>query len=533
MSASLTFNTVDTSVAVSELEDLRKRGEFQALFDRCFKEDLNVAQFVRGLQCLYHSWFSPTSHMALWRKLDPLLKLFKQPSHSFLFNASFFPGNGISESACSSDDGQTFAYLTYSAVGIHEIGKRKALSKEEYQRALSKGPDEDLPSVINIIRFQPYEARSISIDLEEGLKWEARPSLVGVDANYVYVVSARTNNTKELYVLPIDGTGKGRLCMQFTCPAACYRVNLMGSRLWFIDQETKDLVEASLDGTRISSSLLQLPDGLDFDQLHELVISKDGRYALITVNNRTEESRYVFGLAQRSLPGNALESPLVSIQWFRRKDLRDATFFTSCTYGPAFDVIGDLTEEGAFYCLDISGQLYSIDLRAMHESTQQLEALNDLEILRSFQRTNTENKSPFAVMARARTRPLVATYCMKTDSIQVWDSARRSRLLELACPYHIDEMFFIQEDRILVTISRSMGKTCGTVAVTFLDYALLLGKSPVLFSAADYVRLTPLLSLAPDDIELRILDCLIRYFATQALTETTSPSSAPKESIWV
>ena len=108
-------------------------------------------------------------------------------------------------------------------------------------------------------------------------------------------------------------------------------------------------------------------------------------------------------------------------------------------------------------------------------------------------------------MARARARPLVATYCMKEKAtglksgiphaavaywnLTVW-SSHRSRCT--SCREGLD---------LLLTISRSIGKTCGTVADAFLDYALLLGKPPSSpFFLLIRFRLKPLLSIDPNDI---------------------------------
>jgi len=52
---------------------------------------------------------------------------------------------------------------------------------------------------------------------------------------------------------------------------------------------------------------------------------------------------------------------------------------------------------------------------------------------------------------------------------------------------------------MIVTVSRYADKMWGNVAVTYLNYALLLGKPPIQLCAEDYVRIKPLMEIAPTD----------------------------------
>lgn len=513
MSPQLTYNFGDTTVCRTELEALWNAKDAQGLFGRCLREDINASMTIQVMKNLSHSWFSPKEHGALWNNQSEPLKLYKRPCKSLLFNQNVLPGNGLAQTATSSLDGKTFAYLTNAAVGLEELETRRPSTKAEYEAALQHGPDKNLPMRINIIGISPYRVRSIAIDPKDEFPWRGMPRLLGIDDDFVYVMADETNGLHSFIKVPCDGSSRAEAPLMFNCPGRCYHFDQEASLLWYIDSDTKALVESSLDGHIINQSALHLPNDLEITQLNELVIADDGKAMLLSVDQHFAYSRFVFALGYRNKASSEDGSEGWPLKWFRVKDLSGPSCFTNCLAGPAFDNAGQAGSGDAFYCLDQTGLLNILDLGQVRDRTIPLADLDASSLLVSCGHVETKGNSWLSGFALATSLPLAASYSMETKSIQVWDLARKARLFELVCPYNIDAMYFLNDDRLLVTVERSMGINHGTVALSFLDYALLMGKPPVLYTAKDYVRLKPLLAVAPDDPELKVLEQLIRYFA--------------------
>jgi hypothetical protein len=273
------------------------------------------------------------------------------------------------------------------------------------------------------------------------------------------------------------------------------------------------MVESGLNGRILNQSSLHMPDDLEITQLSELVITNDAKVMLLSVDQHNSYSRYVFALGSRRNASLDDESDGWSVRWFRVKDLSGPSCFTNCLVGPVYDGAGHAGSSDAFYCLDQTGLLNIFDLGQVRDRAIPLADLDGSSMLVPCGHVGTKGNSWLSGFALARSLPLAASFSMETKSIQVWDLARKARLFELVCPYNIDAIYFLNNDRLLVTVERSMGINHGTVALSFLDYALLMGKPPVLYTAKDYVRLKPLLAVAPDDPELKALEQLICYFA--------------------
>lgn len=513
MSPMLTFNSGDTTACRTELEALRKDKDAQGLFARCLREDINAPMTIQVMKSLSHSWFFPKDHGTLWNNLSEPLKLYKRPCRSLLFNPSLVPGNGLAKSATTSLDGKTFAYLTNAAVGLEELETRRPSTMAEYEAALRHGPDKDLPMRINIIRISPYLIRSIAIDPQDDFPWGGLPRLLGIDNDFVYAMADETNGRHAFIKTPCDGSPRTEAPLVFNCPGRCYHFDQTASRLWYIDHDTKTLVESGLDGRILNRSSLHMPVDLEITQLSELVITDDAKAMLLSVDQHYSYSRFVFAVGSRRSTSSDGESDGWSVRWFRVKDLSGPSCFTNCLAGPAYDNAGHAVSGEAFYCLDQTGLLNILDLGQVGDETIPLSDLDASSLLVPCGYAGTTGNSWLSGFALARSLPLAASYSMDTKSIQVWDLARKARLFELACPYNIDAIYFLNDDRLLVTVERSMGINHGSLALSFLDYALLMGKPPVLYSAKDYVRLKPLLAVVPDDPELKVLEQLIRYFA--------------------
>ncbi len=381
---------------------------------------------------------------------------------------------------------------------------------------MERGADKVTPMRINIIGTSPYQVRSISIDPSDGFPWRGMPRLLGIDDRFVYVMADEVNDRHTFIRVPVDGSPRIEEPHEFRSPGQCYFFDPLHPRMWYIDSDARALVEAELDGWSIHQIPLQLPEDLEVSQLHELVMADEGKIMFLSVDHRQAFSRFVFALGSKMEDSSEPELERWSMRWFRVKDLEGPTCISNCLSGLAYDTSGHARGTDAFYCLDRTGLLFTLDLEQVRNESGQLDDLDASVLLKPCGQVDTKGDNWLSGFELARTLPLAASYSMTTNSIQVWDLARKCRLYELECPHHIDAVFFLHEDRLLVTVERSMGIKHGTVAVTFLDYALLMGKPPVLFTAKDYVRLKPLLAVAPNDAELKILECLIRYFADTA-----------------
>lgn len=529
MSPMLTFNVGDTTACRTELETLRKAKDAQGLFDRCLREDINASMSIQVMKSLLHNWFSPKNHGSFWSDLAEPLKLYKRPCKSLLFNSSLLPGNGIATSATTSLDGKTFAYLTNAAVSLEELETRRPATKLEYEAALARGPDKDQPKRINIISISPYRIRSIAIDPKDGFPWGTIPRLLGLDDDFVYVIANEANGRCTFIKVPCDGSPRAESSLIFNCPGRCYHFDQTASRLWYIDRDTKALVQSGLDGRIIRQSTLHLPDDLEIAQLNELTIARDGKSLILSIDQHFSCSRYVFAFGSRNKDSSEDETEDWSVRWFRTKELLGTSSLKNCLVGPAYDNSGTTKSGDAFYCLDQTDALNFIDLGHVQDKATPLADLDASSLLVPCGQLEKKGKSSMSCFALAVTLPLAASYSMESNCIQVWDIARKTRLFELACPYHIDDMFFLNDDRLLVTVVRSLGNKQGTIALSFFDYALLIGKPPVLYTAKDYVRLKPLLAIAPDEPELKVLEQLIRYFTVKK-SPTSSTTKEGRES---
>lgn len=523
MSVKLTFSGKDTSLAISELERLWAKGDPNAVYDRCFAEDVTFKVFVEVMSALNKTSFSPTNHYELWQALGKLLV--DKPTTStgnFLFNQRVLPGNGEATSLCASDDGMVLAYLTFAAAKLQDEGQIKGLSRTELATALERKEAIEEPRLINIIKLRPYEVRSVDVPQDSDGKSGNSFRLLGIDTDTIYAIEEKTNDQKHLYRIPLDGTPKRDCCLSFRCPDMCYHLDLRQGRFCYFDLDSVSLVETSLFGERRSSVPLPMVEGPGVESLHQLVVAPNGKDLVLTVNNRIEEQRYVFAVVRRELGAESDGTLSVQIRWFLKKDLRNAQFLTCCAYGPSFNPRGTHSEQGAFYFLDASGQVFQIESRDLEEAKGELEELDGMDVLKPFQAISTGEKSLFAQMAIARQFPIVATTSQKPSTVRIWDSARKVRLLELESPRPIDAILFAHNDQMIVTVSRYADKMWGNVAVTYLNYALLLGKPPIQLCAEDYVRIKPLMEIAPTDTDLKLLECMIKYFSTMKKADTAS-----------
>lgn len=511
MSSPLTFNFGDTSNAAHDLEVLSQHEDAQGLFDRCCKPDVNVSMFIEGIKTLSSVSFTPNMDKQTWNRLKELVKDIKRPDSPMLFNQSFLPGNGKSESFCTSSDGDRIAYLTQAVSGLHEVGKRCALTRNSYLDAKAKGPDLKIPSMLNLIGFKSRETRSIPLALDDESDALGVMRLLALDDSYVYAIQQRNSGNNTLTSISVEENAPRIELTKLSYPGECFHLLPRAKRFCYIDVETSTLKLSKIDGHLIASIPLQLPGGLEIGSLSELWLTADGATGIITVDNEKQGSRYLFALVRFPSVEGAEQATEAQIRWFLRREFLNIDYFRTCRPGPRFEKDGQRLHGEQFYCLASSGQLFCLD-PAKVDGTD-LSTFDSRLLLESFEPIELGKKHSFAVLSIANDLPLAASQSTESGRVQIWDTARKSRLLELDCPFSLDALHFAYGDRLIVTVKHSSREIAGKVSVTFLDFLLLIGKAPVLFTARDYIHVKPLLAVAPEDPVLKVLESLIKHFA--------------------
>jgi hypothetical protein len=513
MESKLEFLGKSSSSVIEELNELWAKREFDSVFDRCFADDVNSNIFLSVMRKLARQNYMPKTHIELWRAIDPLVsQLPEKPSKVFLFNQTIIPGNALALSSCTSDDGNRFAYLTTAVTKLQEKPNHKGFSKEELKSALQRQNPIGLSHLINVVQFSPYKAWSIDMVTEGGESLSYSSRLLGIDEEAIYVVDENGNGLTRLFRLAIDGTGKAENILSARVPGKCYHLNLRDNAFCYIDTDAISIVRASLVGKGKNEVAITLPDNLNVDNLHELVASPDGNTIIITVNNRTEEHRQVFGVVKLEIGTGNENATLSESRWFLRKELPHVRFLVNAATRTSINFDGSRREQIAFYFIDVSGNIFTIDDAVLELPEGGISKLDGMDFLKPFENIYTED-NPYTQISLARRVPIVASYEQKSLVVRLWDAARRTRLVDISTPKKIETMSFMQDDRLLLSVFRNTNKMEGQIAVTFIDYILLSGKPPVEFDAHDLVRLKPLLAFAPDEAELKVMEQVIKYFA--------------------
>jgi hypothetical protein len=505
----LTYFDEDTTESIRQIKDLWDRGALDEVVEKSVNENLNFftfAQIIRDVR--EYGRASQKAQNISWAMHE--IKSTK-PSAKFLFNDKVLPGNTNSVvSICASEDGQIIAYAVVAAVHLGESIQGR-MTEENINRTVGPVPAQmPIPKMINIVSPEA-KPRSIEVGIK-GLDIEGMPlRIIGVTNEKIYLLFD-VRNAKELCSIPISGGNIGEHLATMVLQNECFFMDLSRNRLFFIDSNKETLEEISSDGLPVRSDKILLPEGIGIDRLKSIAVSGDGKYAVIILENHKESGSIVFGLAERKATGNDESHGPLSVKWFKKKDLPIASNLSIVKSGPCFDELGKIADDGTFYLADDQGDLFIIDIVSVKNKTCPLDELDGMIIVKPFDSVTAPTKSPFTRMVTAKTLPLVLTSCMKTNSISIWDSARGSKLLDIVCPYHIDELLLAYDDRILMTISRSQNSMVGKLAVTFLDYIFLCGKPPRLLGAEDYPAIERLKAFAPDDDHVTALEGLMEYF---------------------
>lgn len=514
MEAKLAFQGKSSSAAITELEKLWSERNYDAVYNRCFADDVNFTIFAGVMRALSIGNYMPKKHVVLWQAIEQIAaKLPAEPSKAFLFNESVLPGNGLALSYCADETGNRLAYSTVAATKLQDEIKRKGFTKEELAAALQCPNPIEVPHLINIVQFEPYKAWSIDLPSESGKPLRYTLKLLGISGDELYAIDEASNSRKRLFRLALDGTGFAEILPMTRMPGQCYRLDVQGRKFHYIDLDSGMIVSCSLDQEERVEVPLSLPEGLDLGDLHELLASPEGKTFIVTVNNRTEEHRQVFGLMRRDALANGESAPAIQTRWFVRKELPRASFFTNASSEYGFNPDGSRRNRIAFYLLDSTGNLFTIDEAAVTPAEGRLADLDGRDVLEAFTSISTDS-NPFAQLAVARRVPFLASYEPKARVVRLWDTARHSRLLDFATPTKIEAMSFAHDDRLLVTVSRNTNSMEGRISITFLDYILLSGRPVMEYDADDLMRLKALLAFAPDDVELKLMEQVIKYFAT-------------------
>ena len=513
MEPKLEFLGKSSSAAVEELTELWSKRELDSVFARCFADDVNSNIFLSVMRKLSRRNYIPKTHMELWRAIDPLVsQMPDKPSKVFLFNQTIIPGNALALSSCTSDDGNRFAYLTMAATKLQEKANRKGFSREELKEVLQRQNPIEVSYLINIVQFAPYKAWSIDLPNEEGESLGYTSRLLGIDGDVIYFIDEKVNGLKRLFRLAQDGTGNAEILLSAKIPGKCYQLNLQDNVFCYVDLDANSIVRASLVGKGKSEVALTLPDNLDAEKLHKLVASLEGNTIIITVNNRTEEHRQVFGVIKLKIGTGSENATLSESRWFLRKELPRARFLVDAATMASINSDGTRREQTAFYFIDVSGNISTIDDAVLELPEGGISKLDGMDFFKPFEPIYTED-NPYTQISLARRVPLIASYEQKSCVVRLWDAARRTRLVDISTPKKVETMSFMQDDRLLLTVFRNTNKMEGQIAVTFIDYILLSGKPPVEFDAHDLVRLKPLLAFAPDEVELKVMEQVVKYFA--------------------
>jgi len=339
--------------------------------------------------------------------------------------------------------------------------------------------------------------------------------LLALDDSYVYAVKERNSGTNTLMSIPLEENAPKIEPTQLKYPGECFHLLPRANRFCYIDVETSALKLSELDGHLIASIPLDLPEDLNINALSELHLTEDGATAIITVADDSS-SRYLFALVRFHPIKGAKQTTDTQIRWFLRREFLNIAYFRTCRTGPRFEKDGQRLHGEQFYCLASSGQLFCLDPAKIDGAD--ISTFDNNLLLESFAPVELGKKHSFAMLSIANNLPLAASQSPESGRIQVWDTARKSRLFELDCPFSLDALHFAYGDRLMVTVKHSSRNTEGKVTASFLDYPLLMGKSPVLFTARDYVHLKPLLAVAPEDPELKVLESLLKHFAARELS---------------
>jgi hypothetical protein len=513
METKLEFLGKSSSTAIEELNELWAKREFDSVFDRCFADDINLSIFLSVMRALSIRNFMPKTHRELWQAIDPLVsQMSDQPSKAFLFNQTIIPGNALALSCCTSDDGNLFAYLTKAATKLQEKANRKGFSREELKEVLLRQNPIGISDLINVVQFAPYKAWSIDLPTEGGESLGYASRLLGIEGEAIYAIDEKTNGAMRLFRLALDGTGKAETLMSAKIPGKCYQLNLRESAFCYIDLDASSIVRVSLVGKGKSEVALTLPDNLDIEKLHELVSSPEGNTIIITVNNRNEEHRQVFGVIRLKTGIGNESATLSESRWFLQKDLPRVKFLVNAATRASINSDGTRREQTAFYFNDVSGNIFTIDDAELELPEGGISKLDGMDFLKPFEPIYTED-NPYAQISLARKVPLIASYEQKSRVVRLWDAARRTRLVDISTPKKVETMSFLQDDRLFLTVFRNTNNMEGQIAVTFIDYILLSGKPPIEFDSHDIVRLKPLQAFAPDEVELKVMEHVIKYFA--------------------
>jgi hypothetical protein len=526
MEPKLEFMGKSSSAAIVELDELWTRREYDAAFDRCFADDVNSTLFMSVMQKLSLRNYMPKKHIELWLAIDRLVsQMPDRPSKAFLFNQTIIPGNALAESCCTSYDGNLFAYLTVAATKLQEKPNRKGFSKEELKKALQRQDPIGISHLINMVQFAPYKAWSINMLTEAGESLGYSSRLLGIDGEAVYVIDEKVNGLMRLFRLALDGSCNAEILLSARIPGKCYQLNLRDDAFCYFDLDASSIVRASLVEKAKNEVAITVPDNINVNNLHELVASPEGNIIIITVNNRTDEHRQVFGVIKLKTGIGSESATLSESRWFVRKDFPRVRYFANAVTGPSINADGTRCERMAFYFIDVSGNLFTIDDAVLNLPEGGISELDGKDFLKPFELIYTED-NPYAKISVARRIPLIASYEPKSRVVRLWDAVRLTRLLDISTPKKIEIMSFMQDDRLLLTVFRNTNKIEGQIAVTFIDYILLSGKPPIEFDSHDLVRLKPLLAFAPDEVELMVMEQVIKYFA--GFNEKHSSSSLGK-----
>lgn len=559
MSKRIIFGSARSEVIFTDIEELRLKRDVDGMIERALRPDSNVMILNEVLTCVREGPVAPVRFKGLLDAMSPSLDrkamipttLKRQPQNpsvkkhpadafrpeeqseevpqssesaeeqednlaleasrdlnSFVFVKDVLPGSCMAESACSSPDGSSFAYITVAAVALQEDRSNRVSRQISSTRIrtdeLRKLPP--MPRLINIVNFDPYSTWSIKLDSVVPSGTAGSIMLKGIDRERLYLLHEIGVKKRLMELDVVTGLLLASHEVDDRCGAMELDVN--ARCLSWIEIESNKLCVTELDNQTRHDFPLELPQGLNSTDLHRLVSSQDRCFCLILVAPRAEISGIAFGTIR--LHQNSASSPADSdIRWWRRRELLLGEGFEDAIAVPQVTSRTDCHIDGAFYLYGASSSIRKLPLSILRD--RPLNDINPLELLDKVVPAGAGKRALLPRLAVGVERPIMAEYDQATGAIQLWETITDSLLMTIPCATHLESIHFIAHDSLLITRYHAMGRTWDPVTITFIDFLLLAGQSPSALTEALLPLIEPLRAWAPRNGFIAFMKLLCGY----------------------
>lgn len=554
MTEGVKFGFSESKAFHDDLEELRKNREVDRLIERALQGDSNLFVLDEVMNCVAKGPVHPKRFKHLFSALEPVLNrgsaesrptnqtsrqdglttMFTGPDAQpsalrednsslelgfalgpsrslsrFTFVEDVLPGNSKADSLCVSPDGRMVAYLTSSAAPLQKVhGKyiRVSLPENCEKRSCNAARSLDaLPRIVNVVSFDPYRSWVISLD-ESLLDLETSSlELVGLDEGHLYLLQSFSTQKQIIDIGVQNGKLLGSHNLTANCGASFLDVRLQ--RIFFIDRATQTLDCLRLsDGSR-QSAVLGLPPELTVGDLSSLALYPDGSTGAVLVS-RHSFSGILMGLF-RWPPQFTEQGTDLEVRWIKQKESLLDSPLEVARCSPPLTIQDGTAISSTLYCMDGSGTIYSLDISSVADWP--LDGLDPRKLLRAFPSSKEAKRASFPLLATGTERPILVTYDVKSERVCVWDTTSKQPLVSLPCPFRIDSLELAAHDTLLIAKSRSSRTSRDRVAITFLDFFLIVGQSPSSLRNDCLPILEPLEAWAPDNQLLAVIRRLVAF----------------------